>query len=216
MRHLMPSGDDRSTPRSRPSSVATDCGFGPPPYSVWYAFEQGGDCATMTFRSPIERVDPPHVSSELDTLNSWLDYERATLLLKLEGLTAEQAGQRTLPSDTTLHGILRHLTTIEQWWFVECVAGSKEPYPYYDGEEIDWDWDLSRSEGLQADVDRYLALCERIRGITADVDPNATITTKRGRVMDIRGIMIGMTHEYARHNGHADVVRELIDGVTGE
>ena len=170
----------------------------------------------MTFSSPIERVDPPLVDTELATLNSWLDYERATLLLKIEGLTAEQAGQRTLPSDTTLHGILRHLTTIEQWWFVECVAGSKEPYPYYDGEKIDWDWDLSRSDGLQADVDRYLALCERIRGITADVDPNATITTKRGRVMDIRGIMIGMIHEYARHNGHADVVRELIDGVTGE
>ena len=170
----------------------------------------------MTFSSPIERVDPPLVDTEVATLNSWLDYERATLLMKLQGLTAEQAGQRNLPSETTLHGILRHLTTIEQWWFVECVAGSKEPYPYYDGEEIDWDWDLSRSEGLRADVDRYLALCERIRGITADVDPNRTITTKRGRVMDIRGIMIGMIHEYARHNGHADVVRELIDGVTGE
>ena len=170
----------------------------------------------MTFSSPMERVDPPLVSAELAALNSWLDYERATLLTKLEGLTEEQAGRRTLPSDTTLHGILRHLTTIEQWWFVECVAGSKEPYPYYDGEEIDWDWELSRSEGLQADVDRYLALCERVRGITADVDPNATITTKRGRVVDIRWIMIGMIHEYARHNGHADVVRELIDGVTGE
>jgi hypothetical protein len=59
-------------------------------------------------------------------------------------------------------------------------------------------------------------MCQRNRGITADVDPNATITTKRGRVMDIRGIMIGMIHEYARHNGHTDVVRELIDGVTGE
>jgi hypothetical protein len=170
----------------------------------------------MTSFSPIERVDPPLVSSELGALNSWLDYERATLLTKLQGLTDEQAGQRTVRSVTTLHGILRHLTTIEQWWFVECVAGSKEPYPYYDGEEVDWDWDLSRSEGLQADVDRYVALCERIRAIAADVDPNATITTKRGRVLDIRGIMIGMIHEYARHNGHADVVRELIDGVTGE
>lgn len=80
----------------------------------------------MTF-SPIERVDPPLVSSELGALNSWLDYERATLLMKLQGLTEEQAGQRTVTSDTTLHGILRHLTTIEQWWFVECVAGSKEP-----------------------------------------------------------------------------------------
>jgi hypothetical protein len=170
----------------------------------------------MTFTSPLLRVEPPHVSSELTMLNSWLDYERATLLSKLEGLTDAQAAQRTVPSDTTLHGIVRHLTTIEQWWFVECIAGLKEPYPYYDGEEIDWDWELDRSEGLRADVDRYVALCERNRRITVGVDPNATITTKRGRVLDVRGIMIGMIHEYARHNGHADVVREQIDGVTGE
>ncbi len=170
----------------------------------------------MTFLSPFERVEPANVNPELAALNSWLDYERATLLLKLQGLTNEQAGQRTVPSDMTLHGIVRHLTTIEQWWFVECVAGSKEPYPYYDGEEIDWDWDLSRSEGLQADVDRYVALCERNRAITADIDPDSTITTKRGNVLDVRGIMIGMIHEYAWHNGHADIVRELIDGVTGE
>jgi len=170
----------------------------------------------MTFVSPLARLEPAAVNPELATLNSWLDYQRATLLTKLEGLTEQQAGQRTVGSDTTLHGLLRHLTTIEQWWFVECIAGLKEPYPYYDGEEINWDWDLTRSEGLEADVDRFVALCERDRQVTAQVDPNATITTKRGRVMDIRGIMIGMITEYARHNGHADVVRELIDGVTGE
>lgn len=170
----------------------------------------------MKFTSPLERVDPPDTSPELAALNSWLDYHRATLLTKLEGLTEEQAGQRVVASDTTLHGLLRHLTTIEQWCFVECVAGLKEPYPYYDGVEIDWDWELNRSEGLRADVDRYVALCERNRKITANVDLDSTITTRRGRVMDIRCIMIGMVSEYARHNGHADIVRELIDGVTGE
>ena len=170
----------------------------------------------MTFISPLERIDPPDTGPELAALNSWLDYERATLLTKLEGLTEEQAGQRTVSTDTTLHGLVRHVTTIEQWWFVECVAGLKEPYAYYDGESIDWDWDLSRSEGLQPDVDRFLAMCERNRQITADVDLDATITTKRGRVMDIRCVMIGMIIEYARHNGHADILREIIDGVTGE
>lgn len=189
--------------------------FGSGRYPVGGVFEAAGD-ARVTFTSPLERNEPPDVSSELAALNSWLDYERATLLSKLSGLSDEQIGQGPVPSGTTLHGIVRHLTTIEQWWFVECVAGLKEPYAYYDGEEVDWDWDLSRSEGVQADVDRYVALCERNRRITADVDPNATITTKRGRVLGIRGIMIGMIHEYARHNGHADVVRELIDGVTGE
>lgn len=81
---------------------------------------------------------------------------------------------------------------------MECAAGLKEPYAYYDREEIDWD--LSRSEGLQADIDRHVAMCERNRRIAGAVDPNATITTKRGRVMDIRGVMIGMITEYGRPN----------------
>ncbi|MEU6237244.1 DinB family protein [Kitasatospora sp. NPDC047058] len=169
----------------------------------------------MTFTSPLQRVDPPTTGPEMAALNSWLDYERATLLSKLEGLTPEQAARRTVASETTLHGLVRHLTTIEQWWFVECVAGSKEPYPYYDGEEVDWDWELDRSEGLDADVARYVAQCERSRAVTAGLDPDTTVTTKRGRVYDVRSIMIGMIREYARHNGHADVVRELTDGVTG-
>ena len=70
------------------------------------------------------------------------------------------------------------------------MAGSKEPYPYYDGEEIDWDWELDRSEGLDADVERFVALCERNRAITADIDPNVTITTKRGRVYDVRSAAV--------------------------
>ncbi|HVQ95386.1 MAG TPA: DinB family protein [Mycobacteriales bacterium] len=169
-----------------------------------------------TFTSPLARTDPPFTNPELAALNSWLDHNRATLLSKLNGLTEEQAGQRMVGSDTTLHGIVRHMTTMEQWWFVECVAGQVEPYPYYDGEEVDWDWELDRSEGLQADVDRYLALCERARAITAAVDPAATFTTKRGNTIDIRWAMIGQIQEYARHNGHADIIRELIDGTTGE
>ena len=128
----------------------------------------------MTFSSPLTRTDPPFTNPELAALNSWLDYNRATLLSKLDGLTEEQAGRRMVGSDTTLHGIVRHMTTMEQFFFVECVAGQVEPYPYYDGEEVNWDWELDRSEGLQADVDRYLALCERSRTITAEVDPDAT------------------------------------------
>lgn len=170
----------------------------------------------MTFTSPLERTDPPYTSPELAALNSWLDYHRATLLSKLDGLTDEQAGQRKVGSDTTLHGLVRHMTTIEQWTFVECVSGVREPYAYYDGEEVDWDWELDRSEGLQADVDRYLAMCERSRAITADIDLDSTYTTKRGRTIDVRWTMISMIGEYARHNGHADIIRELIDGTTGE
>jgi hypothetical protein len=69
-----------------------------------------------------------------------LDYNRATLLSKLDGLTEAQAGQPMVGSGTTLHGVVRHMTTMEQFFFVECVGGQVEPYPYYDGEEVDWDW----------------------------------------------------------------------------
>jgi hypothetical protein len=170
----------------------------------------------MTFSSPLGRTEPARTDPEPAALNSWLDLNRATLLSKLDGLTEEQAGRRVVPSGTTLHGLVRHLTTMEQFFFVECVGGLVEPYPYYDGEKVDWDWELDRSEGLQADVDRYVALCERARAITADIDPDATITTRRGTTLDIRRVMLGQIQEYARHNGHADILRELIDGTTGE
>jgi Protein of unknown function (DUF664) len=170
----------------------------------------------MTFTSPLRRVDPPRRNPELAALNSWLDYHRATLLTKLNGLTDARAGQRTVGSDMTLHGLVRHMTTLEQWNFVECIAGLIEPYAYYDGVEVDWDWELDRSEGLQPDVDRYVAACARARTITADLDLDSTVTTRRGNSMDARWFMISMLSEYARHNGHADVVRELIDGTTGE
>ena len=67
-----------------------------------------------------------------------------------------------------------------------------------------------------SDVGRYAALCERARAITADVDPDTTIVTRRGNTIDIRWVMLGQIQEYARHNGHADIIRELIDGTTGE
>ena len=170
----------------------------------------------MTFTSPMERIAKPDVAPELVALNAELDFQRATLLRKLEGLTDEQARRRTVGSDTTLHGLVRHLTTIEQYWFVEGVAGLTDTYPYSDGEEEDWDWDVDRSEGLMADVDRYVALVERARLITAEVDPDATVTTRHGRTLSVRRVMLGLVAEYARHNGHADVIRELIDGATGD
>ena len=170
----------------------------------------------MTFTSPLERIAKPDVAPELVALNAELDFQRATLLGKLEGLTDEQARRRPVGSDTTLHGLVRHLTTIEQYWFVESVAGLDEPYPYSDGDEEDWDWDVDRSEGLMPDVDRYVALVERVRQITAEVDPDATVTTRHGRTLSVRRVMLGLVAEYARHNGHADVIRELIDGATGD
>ena len=170
----------------------------------------------VTFTSPLQRTDAPYVAPEKTALESCLDYQRATLLAKLDGLTQEQAGRRLVGSDTTLHGLVRHMTTIEQWNFVECVAGLKEPYAYYDGEEVDWDWDLSRSEGLLPDVERYLAICARARDIMAKADLDTTFTTKRGNTIDVRYIMVHMIEEYARHNGHADILRELTDGTTGE
>ena len=170
----------------------------------------------MTFTSPWQRIPKPDVAPELVALNAELDFQRATLLGKLEGLTDEQTKQHTVGSETTLLGLVRHLTTIEHYWFVETIAGVTETYAYSDGADDDWDWDVDRSEGLQPDVDRYAALVERSRRITADLDLDATVSTRHGRTLSHRRVLLGLVAEYARHNGHADVVRELIDGVTGD
>lgn len=80
------------------------------------------------------------------------------------------------------------------------MAGQVEPYPNYDGEEID----------------RHVALCARARDIMATVDLDRTFTTKRGSTFDVRWVLIHQIEEYAGHNGDADILRELIDGTTGE
>lgn len=167
---------------------------------------------TQVFTSPVQRVMPPRVAPERQALAGWLDAQRAELLAKLDGLTDEQADRRLVPSLTTLHGLVRHMTKVEFAWFVMYIEGSEEPAPFGWPDRVDGDFLLDDGVSLQQDVDRFVAACERSREAFARVSLDDVRTHRRFGELDVRWIMVHMIREYAQHNGHADILRELIDG----
>jgi hypothetical protein len=149
-----------------------------------------------------------------------LDFHRATLRWKCEGLTPEQLAQPAVPSSAlTLLGLVRHLSEVERSWFRRGMAGEDAPPIYYSDAEPDDD--LLALDPAQAD--EAFAIWEReiaaARQVAAGFDSlDALSATKRRGVHDVslRWVYCHMIEEYARHNGHADLIREAIDGATGE
>jgi uncharacterized damage-inducible protein DinB len=168
----------------------------------------------MTFASPLPDCDELTIAPEREALASWLDMFRAQLLAKLDGLDHEQIARRTVGSLTTLHGLVRHLTKVEHVWFAQVIMGSDEPAPFGWPQVPDGDFLLDGGEGVKADVQRYLDACQRSRDIFAAVSLDDVYTHHRIGDVDVRWIMLHMIREYAQHNGHADIIRELIDGTT--
>jgi hypothetical protein len=168
--------------------------------------------APHRFATPLEPVDSPSIAPEREALAGWLDSYRGMLLEKLDGLTEEQAARRVVPSLTTLHGLVRHLSKVEFVWSVLVVEGGDEPAPFGFPERKDGDFLLDDGSSLAEDVERYLAACERSRRIFAGVSLDERRTHPRIGEVDVRWIVIHMIREYAQHCGHADIIRELIDG----
>ena len=159
-------------------------------------------------------ADPPLAADERTTLAAYLDYHRATLVGKVAGLTDAQAKWSPVPSGTSLFGLVSHLTTVERWWFAKVIAGLDVAFPW---REDDPDADFRGPDGatLADVVSAYEAECERSRAILADADFETVVTGERaGR--NVRYVVVHMIEETARHNGHADLLRELVDGATGE
>lgn len=168
------------------------------------------------------RTDPPETGTELDQLTAYLDLQRATVLLKCEGLTREQLAQRHPPSTLTLGGLLNHLALVEDSWFRVRFAGEPEDERWAG---IDWDADPDYEFRTAADVDpeelrrRYEDACARSREIVAaagSLEQQSVQPRYNGRHFDLRWVMLHLIEETARHAGHADLIRESIDGVTGE
>ncbi|GAA0955691.1 DinB family protein [Kribbella koreensis] len=162
------------------------------------------------------RPDPPTEAGEKETLVGFLDFQRATLRWKCEGLTPEQLGTPSIdPSSMTLHGLIRHLTENELGWFVGTFTDEPVVYPYATPERPEGDWIGLDPRHYAADLYRYDQAVERARAVIADLDPDA-VGEDEGRRFSLRWVLVHMIEEYARHNGHADLLRERLDGSTGE
>jgi uncharacterized damage-inducible protein DinB len=174
------------------------------------------------------RTDPPLAGSEAETLLGFLDYHRDTLRLKTEGLDAAQLDQRLPPSTMTLGGLLKHLAYVEDWWFNQVYADNPSPEPWASVDwraDSDWEWH-SAAEDTPAQLrelyDETVATSDRIVH-EALAHPGAmeslsrrTFRSDPTRRHNLRWILVHMIEEYCRHNGHADLIRESIDGQVGE
>jgi uncharacterized damage-inducible protein DinB len=147
-------------------------------------------------------------------LQAFLDWHRATLLYKCAGLTGEELARQPIsPSGLSLLGLVRHLTKVERVWFRRRFAGEPVDLPFADGPEAEF----GRTDPARAAAD-YARLTEEFKLADAAV-ANASLDeefTHNGELMSLRLIYLHMIEEYARHIGHADFLREQIDGATGE
>lgn len=159
----------------------------------------------------------PSLGTERETLTAFLDWHRATFEQKCSGLSAEQLSRRAVePSTMSLHGLVRHLAGAERWWFRTQFAGEEVPMLHYCDDDPDQDF-----ERLDGDPGEAFAVwraeCDRARRIVAaaaSLDETG-IRRTTGEPVSLRRIMVDMIAEYARHNGHADLLRERIDGAVG-
>jgi|SRR3954451_3854557 uncharacterized damage-inducible protein DinB len=177
--------------------------------------------------APIDRrVDPPLHGTEVAVLRGFLDYQRDTLRLKCRGLTQQQLAQPLPPSDMTLGGMMKHLAIVESSWFESVFAGG-EYMPPFDNVDWDADRDWEWHSAQEDDPQELLALFdEAVRRADAVVDTalsgggleqeSARRSRREDSTFTLRWILVHMIEEYARHNGHADLIRESIDGLTGE
>jgi hypothetical protein len=166
----------------------------------------------------VERPDPDHIAAERRALDQRLDYHRDTLLAKCAGLTAGQLTQRAVPpSNLSLLGLVRHVADEERGWFRQCAAREDVPDLYWTEADNDAALNDTQAANAEADLDTYWREIAAARTAVASKDLDDVVPFPWGGPdRDIRWIYLHMIEEYARHNGHADLIRQAIDGLTGE
>jgi uncharacterized protein DUF664 len=165
---------------------------------------------------PDTRPEPPSTAGERETLVGFLEYQRATLLWKCAEVSPEGLVRRAVPtSNLSLIGIVRHMTLVEWSWFEDVFSGLAVPPPI--PMDVDRDADFNDLDPSHRDEDlaRFDAQCDLSRRITAGGELDQLAASAR-TPLTLRWILVHMIEEYARHNGHADLLRETIDGAVGE
>ncbi|HEY7042220.1 MAG TPA: DinB family protein [Nocardioidaceae bacterium] len=169
----------------------------------------------MIWTAPdVDLPDGPLTGDERPMLEGFLRWHRAYLRHKCAGLTGEQLAECSAPpSNLSLLGLVRHMAKVERRWFRERIAG-EELEPMYDpglGDDADFE-DLDPA-GAQADYERLVEECALAEDALAAAAYDDTIMSRHGP-MSVRAVVVHMIEEYAQHNGHADLLRERVDGTT--
>lgn len=151
---------------------------------------------------------------ELETLVRYLDTYRGIIAFKVEGVERSAGIKPMVPSGTSLLGIVKHLAYVERWWFQSVVGQLDVEYPWSD-DDPDADWRIDEGESVQDIVELYRQECDKSRAIIDEI-PSPDSTVPHGdEEISTRRVLIHMVEETARHAGHADILREMIDGSTG-
>jgi len=174
----------------------------------------------MTWTAPaVERAEPIYVAGERTSLQEFLDYHRQTLLWKCSGLTGEQLAARPIPgSSLSLLGLVRHLSYVQRVWLRVRVAGQPDLGDLYSTpEHPDAEFDFAAPGAAEADFATFAregaAADEAVAGRSLD---DTFVHPRSGDTISVRWVYTHLIEEFARHNGHADLIREQIDGRTGE
>ncbi|MFD9225421.1 DinB family protein [Streptomyces sp. NPDC060064] len=166
---------------------------------------------------PVERIGPPLTGGERETLRAFLDFHRATLAMKADGLSDEDLRRRSMPPSTlSLLGLVRHMAEVERSWFRRVINGEDIPLVWSDEGDYQVAYEASEStrseafEAWQTEVEHSRRIEERATSLDL-----TGYQARWGEDVSLRLVMLHMIHEYARHNGHADFLREGIDGTVG-
>jgi hypothetical protein len=171
------------------------------------------------------RTEPPTAGDELATLTGFLDFQRQTFAWKCSGLDADALARSIPPTTMTLGGMMKHLALVEDDWCQKKLFDREWPEPWVSADwsaDVDWDWHSAADD----EPDALRALWSAAVGRSDDAIAAAVAEGGLGRLADrawsdgrrpsVRWIIAHLIEEYARHNGHADLLREAIDGATGE
>ncbi|MEU9030551.1 DinB family protein [Streptomyces sp. NPDC048383] len=166
----------------------------------------------------VERIGPPLTAGERETLRAYLDFHRATLAMKCEGLGDEDLRRPASPPSTlSLLGLVRHMAEVERQWFRRTLGGDADvPHVWSDRRDFQAAYDTTGATMAEAFA-AWRAEVEHARSVEAalvSLDVTAHVPKWEADV-SARVVMLHMIHEYARHNGHADFLREAVDGTVG-
>ncbi|MFF8278426.1 DinB family protein [Streptomyces lateritius] len=166
------------------------------------------------------RIQPPRTADERTTLTAMLQFQRDTLAMKCAGLTPEELKERAVaPSGLSLVGLVRHAAEVERGWFRNVINGEKSRSPWTPPGSADWaDFDVDDLDptGVEEAFTIWREECARARAVVDAADSLDVRGHIGEEVYSLRYVLAHMIEEYARHNGHADLLRERLDGRTGE